>query len=264
MNRNSTTSILLAQFEAFHPFEETLTAIQKLFETYSSNIHLSLPYSFITPFVEQQEEEAQASTTLGLKMLLDVNKQTFTETIAIKMLTEKNIAFTLIGTKAERTLCSEAPTSLNNKLNRILASPITPIVCVGDTWEEFSEDNSKEVIKKQLAEILGSLADKELTGLHILYDAPWILQTPWESSNEDLLKGYRQFNEVLEEMFDVTTVSNFKLIYSVPTYSEELQKVIESLPADGYFLGSFTGSLPQISDIPNKNLSMEKAAKREV
>ncbi len=243
MNDKKKNPILLARFEPFHSFEELVNAVGNLFkEPSSSNIYLTVPFSFVEPFAKHMKE-----ATLGVESLIDTHPEKFTSTIATRMLSERNVQFVLIGTANERKFHQNNPALLHEKLDRVLSSTITPIVCVGETWIEFCDGLSKEVIKKQLTELIGDLPKKTLKGLHIVYEAPWILETPWEANNEHLLKAYEQFNEVVNELSTSTT--KFKLLYSVPAYSEDLKQIMENLPADGYLIGIFNGSAAETSRV---------------
>jgi len=242
--------ILLAEFKAFHSLEESFAIMESIIKDQSeSNLQLyfTLPYTYIEPLKEKLQEQ---NVVVGVDRLLNTDTEQFTGSISLEMLKAVGAQFVLIGSSHERKFFQEDLYTLKDKLEKTLRSDMKPIVCVSDTQDEFYGDQSKEILMGELSELLGNLSSEELNGLHLLYDPIWINQTLWEADHPDLYKAYHQFNEVLQELFPPEVVSTLRVMYAVPTYSQDLPHIIEKLSASGYSLGILTGSVAEAHPLP--------------
>ncbi len=234
--------LLLAHYKASHSFEETLNSIETFVAKQDGsnlNICLATPFSFIEPLIQHF---ADKKVTVGAEHLLSVAEGSFTASIAGSMLTEAGAQFVLIGSNDERRDSSFQIAALKSKLQRALSAGLRPILCIGETEEEFHNDASHTVLTKQLTESLADMPPEELAKLSLLYDAAWINRIPWEASNPALQKAYKTFNDILAATFTPEVLPHIKVMYAVPTYSSELPQVIAALPAAGYSLGELNAA----------------------
>ncbi|HEV8052156.1 MAG TPA: triose-phosphate isomerase, partial [Parachlamydiaceae bacterium] len=89
------TPILVAQCKAFHTVEEVSQEIESLLKIHpakSLNIHVSLPYSYMDPISEKFPEN---TFQIGAEIMLDTDENSFTGSIAGKLLEEKKVGFIL-------------------------------------------------------------------------------------------------------------------------------------------------------------------------
>lgn len=241
--------LLLAQFKAYHSLEETLKTIQTLITEQTASklrLHFSVPYSFLEPLSKQL---ATGEALIGAEMMLNADSGAFTATVAGKMLTKAGAKFVLIGDIDERKTYAPTPGNIKNKILHALETGIMPIVCIGETLEQFHEGRSKEFLQTELVESLGELSAEQLRGLHILYDAPWINRKPWEAASEELQSAYHMVREAINEIFIDEVACEFKIIYAVPTFSDDLPELMKSLPASGYSLGVLTSTAAELSHL---------------
>ena len=208
------TPLLLVQFKAFYQQEEILAAVKSFVESQthpSFKLAIALPLLLIEPV--KTVLTLKEGMLMGTNMALLTDDQTFTGSIEIPLLISAGVQFVLIDISS-----GEDSNKIKDRIKKVLASKIMPIICVRDTQQQFDDDQSEDVLKQQVKEILGDLPPENLSGLHILYDASWINETPWEASNQYLIEGYARFKKILNDVFEENVVHTLKILYAVPTY----------------------------------------------
>ncbi|WP_027120679.1 triose-phosphate isomerase [Mycoplasmopsis lipofaciens] len=102
------------------------------------------------------------------------NDGAFTGDISANMLNELNVNFVILGHSERRQGHKETNDVVNAKVKQALEYGIVPIVCVGETLEEYENGKSKEVVKEQIE---GSLKDIDLSKVVIAYEPIWAIGT---------------------------------------------------------------------------------------
>jgi len=247
---NVQTPLLLAHYKAYHPIEETTKAIQTLLDLqFTSNLTacFAVPFTHIKPLSEKFKDH---NVWFGGELMLNVSNGSFPAAVADKILKNSGANFVLIGSADERKIYTPYGLDLQKKITKAFASGVMPIVCVGETEQEYQDGLSKSVLTEQLTEFLHAMETEETHDLHILYDAGWISRSSWLASSQDLQNAYKAFQEAVNEVFPENLISRIKLIYAVPAFSSDLAQIMQTLPNAGYSLGlldATTGLSPELS-----------------
>lgn len=98
----------------------------------------------------------------------------FTGEISPMMLKNFDINYTIIGHSERRKYHNETNEVINKKMKNALKNGITPILCVGETLEEYNAQKSKEVVKKQLLNCLEGIDSKKVV---VAYEPIWAIGT---------------------------------------------------------------------------------------
>jgi len=231
-------SIVLIQCKSYHPLEDTLHTCETYINAPSAanaTLYVSAPYSYIEHF---SEKFGPAGIIIGSEKMLSCDDKAFTAAISDKILTQANAKFVLIGTTEERKICQVNGLSLKNKIKTALKAGLSPFLCIGETWEEFEDGNSKKILAEQLKEAIDGLSPEELNNVYFVYEAPWIDSGMWNNNDEILNTAYNNFKEVVHEATDPTTHDTLHLIAAVPKNSLSLSDIIATIQKTPY---SFAG-----------------------
>ncbi len=93
---------------------------------------------------------------------------------SILMLKDLGVSHVIIGHSERRTYHHETNEIVNAKAKVILEHGLTPIICVGETLEEYETKKSKKVIEKQVKECTKGL---DLSKIVIAYEPVWAIGT---------------------------------------------------------------------------------------
>ncbi len=119
-----------------------------------------------------------------------------------KMLKEVGADFCLVGHSERRTYFNEDNQTINKKINRLLNNDIKPLLCIGETLQEYENKQTKKVLLKQLKECLCDI--KDVSNIIIAYEPVWAIGTGKTASIKDIKTNIQYIKQVLQKMFGKT------------------------------------------------------------
>ncbi len=101
--------------------------------------------------------------------------------------------------------------SLNKKLKRLLAGPITPILCVGENLQQREKEEQYLVVRDQLIWALSGITPQQAAKIVIAYEPVWAIgtgKTATPQQAEDMCEFIRNAVEALygEEVADQVVI----------------------------------------------------------
>lgn len=85
--------------------------------------------------------------------------------------------YVIIGHSERRAYFGETDASVNRKVQAALLHGLKPIVCVGETLEEYESERTREVVSRQVREGLARLDLSDGNLLIIAYEPVWAIGT---------------------------------------------------------------------------------------
>lgn len=233
----------------------TEAEIAKFYETVGETpCAMALPYSI--DLTGSQLKEIK----IGRPEMESVASQSFTETVAVQLIKDSGAQFVLLGTAQSRSL-GEQNSTINAKLKAALAQGLEPILCIGESWEEYKTERSAEVLTTQLAQALQG-ADFEGRNLIIVYEAPWIKQGHYLCSKEECNHAYNFCRDLVASLYGDET---FQVYCPVNPSISDPQSLFEFIQADGYYLDhpiSFSGE--KLTLLPKAVFSVASELKEKI
>src|SRR6187402_168747 len=86
----------------------------------------------------------------------------FTGEISAPMLREAGAEYVIIGHSERRTLFGETDAAVNRKTHAAFAADLTPIVCIGETLDQRDQNQTFDVLDRQIKEGLDGLTAEQL------------------------------------------------------------------------------------------------------
>ena len=99
---------------------------------------------------------------LGAQDMHWEEKGAFTGEIAPNMIKEF-CGYVIIGHSERRAYFGETDETVNKKLRAALDNDITPIVCVGETLDEYESGRTEEVVRRQIASGFADIDSQRLS-----------------------------------------------------------------------------------------------------
>ncbi len=140
---------------------------------------------------------AGSRIALGAQNMYFEAKGAFTGEISPAMLLDVGCSYVILGHSERRRQMGEGSELVNRKLKLALASGLTPIVCVGETWPERSAGQTEQVIREQVMESLAEAPPEALTSLLLAYEPVWAIGTGQVASPEQAEEIHRFVRSLL-------------------------------------------------------------------
>ena len=100
------------------------------------------------------------------------------------MLKEIGIEWVILGHSERRQYFGETDETVNAKTLQALKNDLTPIVCVGETLEEFEAGITEKVVRTQTAAALKDVCPNCVKKVVIAYEPVWAIGTGKTATNE--------------------------------------------------------------------------------
>lgn len=92
--------------------------------------------------------------------------------------------YVILGHSERRTYFSETDETVNRKMHSALAHNLTPILCVGETLEEYESGRTQEVVFRQMKLGLSGLDLVDGSAIVVAYEPVWAIGTGKASTAE--------------------------------------------------------------------------------
>lgn len=127
----------------------------------------------------QQCQLALTGSVLGLGAQ-DVSAHmagAYTGEISVSMLQDFSCKYVILGHSERRAYHGESDALVALKMQRVIQSGMTPIVCVGETLAQREAGQTKAVVCAQMDVLLAAIGDADLGKVVIAYEPVWAIGT---------------------------------------------------------------------------------------
>jgi triosephosphate isomerase len=113
---------------------------------------------------------------LGAQNMHWQEKGAYTGEISPRMVQEL-CQYVILGHSERRAYFGETDEKVNHKIKAALAHGLAPIVCVGETEEEYDAGRTEQVVGGQVRDCLAGLSAHQVSGLVLAYEPVWAIGT---------------------------------------------------------------------------------------
>ncbi|MCA1809337.1 MAG: triose-phosphate isomerase [Lentisphaerae bacterium] len=161
----------------------------------------------------------------------------FTGEISPQMLRELYCHHVIIGHSERRTLFGETDEIVNRKLRAALANHLRPIMCIGETLQERQENQTEQVLQRQLTEGLREMGAADLQQITVAYEPVWAIGTGLTATPDVAQAAHLFIRGVLKEIGDDKTAQTMRIQYGGSMKPENAAELLAQPDIDGGLIG---------------------------
>ena len=139
--------------------------------------------------------------------------------------------------EAKNLLVGETDETVNAKMLQVLKNDMTPIVCVGETLEEYEAGTTKDVVKKQTVAAFKDVCPKCAARSVIAYEPVWAIGTGKTATNEIAQDVCAYIRSVVADLYDQEVADSIRIQYVGSVQPEGLKTLLEQPDIDGALVG---------------------------
>lgn len=122
--------------------------------------------------------------------------------------------YVILGHSERRAYFSESDETVNWKVKAALSHELTPIVCVGETLEEFESGRTAEVVSRQMRLGLAGIELPEDLPLVIAYEPVWAIGTGRAATAEGANAVVAEvIRPAMADLFGIDTAQAIRVLY---------------------------------------------------
>jgi triosephosphate isomerase len=192
---------------------------------------------------------------LGAQNLHWEEKGAFTGEVSPGMVKEF-CRYVIIGHSERRAYFGETDESVNRKLHAAMKLDLTPIVCVGETLEQYESGATSEVVRRQISVGLAGIDSASAARIVVAYEPVWAIGTGKASSGENANFVHQQvIRPALAELLGAENAQAIRILYGGSVTASNAAEFFAYPDIDGALVGG--ASLK-----PDEFVAITKAAVR--
>jgi len=170
----------------------------------------------------------------------------YTGELSAKQLSSIGGKYSIVGHSERRKYFDEDNTMICRKTNLLLDNNIIPILCIGETLEEKEREQTKEIVKNQIVEVLDYVKDP--SKVIIAYEPVWAIgsgETPTMDDTEEIISFIKM---VVLKKYGI----DIKVLYGGSVNDENIASFEKLNIIDGYLLGTVSLDVDKLSNMTEK------------
>jgi len=184
-----------------------------------------------------QREIAASIVEMSAQNVHSDDHGAFTGENSDTMLQSVGCTYTLIGHSERRAIFREDDTFINKKLQRVVAGPLIPILCIGETLEEREQGKTNDRIRQQLFDDLKNVQIVGGNDLVIAYEPVWAIGTGRTATPDQAEEVHAYVRQLLEEIYSKNTADALSILYGGSVKPENAGEILSQPNIDGALVG---------------------------
>lgn len=207
-------------------------------EAIEPKLHDNATYGVGAPFTALKESVKTAKNLIiAAENCHFEDNGAFTGEVSVPMLEELGVQWCIIGHSERRQMFNETDETVNKKAKRLLASKITPIVCCGETLEQFEAGKTEEVVRGQVHACLDGIAAADVANLVVAYEPIWAIGTGKSATKQIAQDTCAIVRDEVRSMFGEETAQKVRIQYGGSVKPENIAEYMAEEDIDGALIG---------------------------
>ena len=206
--------------------------------------------SFVTlPRINEKVKQSK-KIDLGSQDVFWEEEGNYTGEVSVITLKKLGVRYSIIGHSERREFMKETDAMINKKLCSLVASGITPILCIGETAEERKKKKTHAILNKQLTKGLKDV--KKGNRLLVAYEPRWAISKKGkgEVCTVDIIEDELAFiQKALKRLGMSKKFKNISLLYGGSVSPINIASVMGVPSVDGVLVGNASLSPDKFSKI---------------
>ena len=161
----------------------------------------------------------------------------FTGEVSVPMLEELGVKYCIIGHSERRQMFGDTNETVNKKAKKLLAAGITPILCIGETEEEYDNGKTKEVIEEELKGSLADIPADEYKNIVLAYEPIWAIGTGKSASVEIAENCCKLVRDVVKDIAGEDAAEAVRIQYGGSVKPNNIVEYMAQPDIDGALIG---------------------------
>lgn len=217
---------------------KTIAETKAFVEAVDAKVSDSADCGIATPYLAlQAAKEGTKKLLVAAENCHFKDSGAYTGEVSVEMLKEIGVEWVILGHSERRQYFGETDETVNAKMLQVLKNDMTPIVCVGETLEEYEAGTTKNVVKTQTVAAFKDVCPKCAGRTVIAYEPVWAIGTGKTATNEIAQDVCGYIRSVVAELYGQEVADQVRIQYGGSVKPEGLKTLLEQPDIDGALVG---------------------------
>jgi len=160
----------------------------------------------------------------------------FTGEVSISMLQDFAVDYVLIGHSERRSIYGETDQVIAEKAKTLLATELTPVLCIGESLEQREQNITLDVCFSQIDAVLNLIGVNAFEQVVIAYEPVWAIGTGLSASAEQAQEVHKAIREHIAKSDEVVS-EKVRIIYGGSVKASSSSDLFAMPDIDGALVG---------------------------
>ena len=152
--------------------------------------------------------------------------------ISADMVIEKGCSFSILGHSERREFYNETNDIVSEKLRVCLEKSIIPVVCIGESLEDYNAGKTLDILEMQLKEIFTSIVTKKT--VVIAYEPVWAIGSGKTPTTDEVNNIHQHIKDIVQSIANIEAIN---VIYGGSVNCENAKSFFQQTNIDGALIG---------------------------
>lgn len=191
-----------------------------------------------SPFLQQTKEQTAATPiAVGAQNCSEHESGAYTGEVSAAMIKSLSIPYVILGHSERRQYFQETGTQLAKKVDRALASQLTPIFCCGEPLDVREKGGHEALVRQQIQEGLFHLSPEALSGIIIAYEPVWAIGTGKTATTQQAQDMHAVIRRQLAEKYGDVVAQKIPILYGGSVKPDNARELFSCPDVDGGLVG---------------------------
>ncbi len=186
-------------------------------------------------YVRDVLDQSGGSVGVGVQNVSQWASGAYTGETAADMVKDLGCGYALVGHSERRQYFGESDEVVAAKVERVLASGVAPVVCVGETLEQREAGEAESVVAAQVQQGLCRVAADQWSSIVIAYEPVWAIGTGKTATAEDAQNMHSAIRKVLADIG--APAESISLLYGGSVKADNAAALFAEPDIDGGLIG---------------------------
>jgi triosephosphate isomerase len=161
----------------------------------------------------------------------------FTGEVAVPMLVDLGCRFAILGHSERRQIFGETDQQVHAKLQAVLGSGLTPVVCVGETLDQRESGRTEEVVDRQIRAAFDEVPGSEVKRTVVAYEPVWAIGTGKTATPDQAEAVHRRLRVTLASLYEESVATSTRILYGGSVKPSNASELFAQPNIDGGLIG---------------------------
>lgn len=231
---------------------KTIAETKAFVEAVDAKVSDSADWGIATPYLAlQAAKEGTKKLLVAAENCHFKDSGAYTGEVSVEMLKEIGVEWVILGHSERRQYFGETDETVNAKMLQVLKNDMTPIVCVGETLEEYEAGTTKDVVKTQTVAAFKDVCPKCAGRTVIAYEPVWAIGTGKTATNEIAQDVCGYIRSVVAELYGQEVADQVRIQYGGSVKPATIKAQMAMSDIDGALVGGASLNAADFSAIVN-------------
>lgn len=226
------------------------------------SLALDVDLVLFPPFTHLMVAATQLSSSaisLGGQNMHSALEGAFTGEISARMLLTSGCRYVILGHSERRLHFFETNESISLKVSTAISAGLIPILCVGETTEEFEAGLTEKVVSEQVRKGLEGVEPRTADEIILAYEPVWAIGTGRVATPDHADQVHGHLRAVVSDMFGEKFAKCIRIQYGGSIKPENAGALLAKTNIDGALVGGASLDAPSFEAIARAGLQIDSS-----